>query len=175
MELLDDWGSPATVATTGGRFFGFVVGGALPVTVGANWLAGAWDQNACLRDLSPVAVQCEDIVLGWLIDLLRLPKDCGGAFVTGAQMANFTGLAAARHAILMNSGWNVEEDGLFDAPPITVVVGDEVHVTVLKALALLGLGRRRIIRVPVDAQGRMGCMLCLGFRDPRSCAGRWET
>ena len=154
-ELLDECGSPATVATTGGRFFGFVVGGALPVTVAANWLAGAWDQNACLHVLSPVAARCEEIVLGWLIDLLRLPGGCGGAFVTGATMANFTALAAARHATLMHAGWSVEEDGLFGAPPITVAVGEEAHVTLLKALALLGLGRNRIVRVPADAQGRM--------------------
>jgi len=155
IKLLDEYGSPATVATTGGRFFGFVVGGALPATVAAHWLADAWDQNACLHDLSPVAARCEEIALDWLLDLLRLPNGCGGAFVTGAQMANFTALAAARHATLLDAHWNVEEDGLFGAPPITLVVGEEVHVTVLKALSLLGLGRNRIIRVPSDAQGRM--------------------
>ena len=155
IKLLDEKGSPGTVATQGGRFFGFVVGGALPATVAAHWLADAWDQNACLYELSPVAVQCEDIVLPWLVDLLRLPNGCGGAFVTGAQMANFTALAAARHATLLDANWNVEDDGLFGAPPITVVVGEEVHVTVLKALAMLGLGRNRIVIIPTDAQGRM--------------------
>jgi len=155
IKLLDEQGSPGTVGTTSGRFFGFVVGGALPATVAAHWLADAWDQNACLYELSPVAAQCEEIVLAWLLDLLRLPNGCGGAFVTGAQMANFTALAAARHATLLDANWNVEEDGLFSAPPITVVVGEEVHVTVLKALAMLGLGRNRIVTIPTDSQGRM--------------------
>jgi glutamate/tyrosine decarboxylase-like PLP-dependent enzyme len=155
IQLLDEVGSPATVATTGGRYFGFVVGGALPATVAAHWLADAWDQNACLHALSPVAAYLEEVVLRWLLDLLGLPAECGGAFVTGAQMANFTCLAAARHAVLEQAGWNVELDGLNGAPPITVVVGEEVHATVLKALSLLGLGRNRVMRVPADAQGRM--------------------
>jgi glutamate/tyrosine decarboxylase-like PLP-dependent enzyme len=155
IELLDRYGSPATVATMGGRFFGFVVGGALPATIAAHWLADAWDQNACLYDLSPVSARCEEIVLAWVLDLLDLPRDCGGALVTGAQMANFTALAAARHATLARAGWNVEEDGLFDAPPVTVVVGEEAHVTLLKALAMLGLGSKRVLTVPADSQGRM--------------------
>jgi glutamate/tyrosine decarboxylase-like PLP-dependent enzyme len=155
LALLDQVGSPATVAITGGRYFGFVSGGALPATVAANWLAAAWDQNACLRVLSPVAAQLEDTTLAWLLELFGLPPGCGGAFVTGAQMATFTGLAAGRHAVLARSGWNVEADGLFNAPPITVVVGDEVHATALKALAMLGLGRDRVKRVPCDRQGRM--------------------
>jgi glutamate/tyrosine decarboxylase-like PLP-dependent enzyme len=155
LGLLDRIGSPATVASTGGRFFGFVTGGALPATVAAHWLADVWDQNACLYALSPIGVHLEEIVLGWVLDLLGLPATCAGAFVTGAQMANFTALAAARHAVLEQAGWNVEADGLNGAPPITVLVGGEVHVTVLKALALLGLGRNRVQTVPVDGQGRM--------------------
>ena len=153
--LLDEIGSPATMATVGPRFFGFVVGGALPATVAAQWLAAVWDQNACVRDLSPVAAKCEEVALEWLTDLLQLPGACAGAFVTGAQMANFTALAAARHAALQQVGWDVEAHGLFGAPPITVVVGDEAHVTVLKALTMLGLGRERIVRVPADSQGRL--------------------
>jgi glutamate/tyrosine decarboxylase-like PLP-dependent enzyme len=155
VALLDEAASPATVATTGGRFFGFVVGGVLPAALGAHWLADAWDQNACLYDLSPVAAYLEEVVLDWLLDLFGLPPACGGAFVTGAQMANFTALAAARHSVLAGAGWNVESDGLFGAPPVTIVVGDEVHATVLKALALLGFGRERVITVPADAQGRI--------------------
>jgi glutamate/tyrosine decarboxylase-like PLP-dependent enzyme len=155
LALLDHFGSPGTVSNTGGRFFGFVTGAALPATVAANWLAGAWDQNVCLRTLSPVGAYVEDIALAWLLDVLGLPAACGGSLVTGAQMANFTALAAARHALLERAGWNVEEDGLFGAPPITVIVGGEVHVTLLKALALLGLGRKRIVTVPADGQGRM--------------------
>jgi glutamate/tyrosine decarboxylase-like PLP-dependent enzyme len=152
---LDEFGSPATVATMGGRYFGFVVGGALPSSVAAHWLADAWDQNACLYALSPVAAYLEEVALSWLADLLQLPAGCAGSFVTGGQMANFTCLAAARRAVLERAGWDVENDGLFGAPPITVVVSEETHATILKALALLGLGRKRILPVSTDAQGRM--------------------
>ena len=152
---LDTIGSPATVASAGQRYYGFVTGGALPATVAANFLAGAWDQNAALETASPVAAMLEKIALRWLLQLLGLPSESGGAFVTGATMANFTALAAARHALLAKVGWDVEADGLFGAPPITVVVGDEVHASLLKALGLVGLGRERVIRVPVDDQGRM--------------------
>jgi glutamate/tyrosine decarboxylase-like PLP-dependent enzyme len=155
LQLLDDAGSPATVASMGGRFFGGVVGGALPASVAAHWLADAWDQNACLFDFSPVAAHLEDVVLAWVLDLLGLPPDCGGAFVTGTQMADVTALAAARNAVLRKAGWDVERDGLFSAPPITVIVGEEVHATMLKALALLGFGRGRVHTVPTDSQGRM--------------------
>ena len=155
LRLLDEIGSPATMATTGGRFFGGVIGGALPATVAAHWLADAWDQNACLFYLSPVSAYLEEVVLGWLVNLLGLPPGSGGALVTGAQMANFTALAAARHAALRKVGYDVESEGLFAAPPVTVIVGEEVHATVLKALALLGFGRNRIHIVPADSQGRM--------------------
>jgi glutamate/tyrosine decarboxylase-like PLP-dependent enzyme len=155
LKLLDEIGSPATVASTGGRFFGGVIGGALPTTVAAHWLADAWDQNACLFDLSPVSAYLEDVVLGWLIDLLGLPPASGGALVTGAQMANFTALAAARHTVLRKVGWDVEGEGLFSAPPVTVIVGEEVHATLLKALSMLGFGRSRVHMVPADSQGRM--------------------
>jgi len=110
---LDEIGSPATVATTGGRYFGFVIGGSLPAAQAANWFVDLWDQNACLERLSPVSIALEEIALGWLLDILGLPSDCGGAFVTGGCMANFTGLAAARHGVLARAGWDVEADGLF--------------------------------------------------------------
>ena len=155
LALLDDVGSPATVASTGGRYFGFVIGGTLPAALAANWLAGVWDQNAGLYVMSPVAAKIEEIVLAWTIDLFGLPSTCGAGFVTGTTMANFTGLAAARTALLERTGWDVEEDGLFEAPPLNVVVGDEVHVSLLKALSLLGLGRSRLTRVPADDQGRI--------------------
>jgi glutamate/tyrosine decarboxylase-like PLP-dependent enzyme len=155
LALLDDIGSPATVATTGGRYFGFVIGGTLPAALAANWLAGTWDQNAAHYVMSPVAAKVEDIVLAWLVDLIGLPSSCGAGFVTGTTMANFSALAAARTALLKRSGWNVEEDGLFGAPPIQVIVGAEVHVSVLKALSMLGLGRSRVITVAADGQGRM--------------------
>lgn len=155
LALLDEIGSPATVATTGGRYFGFVVGGTLPAALAANWLAGAWDQNAAMQVMSPVAAKVEEIVREWTLDLLALPSGSGVGFVTCTTMANFSGLAAARSALLQRSGWNVEEDGLFGAPPIRVVVGEEVHVSVLKALNMLGLGRSRVTTIPADGQGRM--------------------
>jgi glutamate/tyrosine decarboxylase-like PLP-dependent enzyme len=155
LALLDDMGSPATVASSGGRYFGFVIGGAQPASLAANLLAGVWDQNAGLDIASPVAAAIENIAIKWLLSLLDLPRDAGVGFVTGATMANFTGLAAARHAVLEKAGWNVERDGLFGAPSITVVVGEEVHTSLLKALSMLGLGRDRVVRVDVDGQGRM--------------------
>ena len=155
LALLDDFGSPATVASSGGRYFGFVIGGSLPAALATSWLANAWDQNAALSVMSPVAAAIEDVALGWLREILGLPPSCGVGYVTGATMANFTCLAAARHALLGRAGWNVEENGLFGAPPITVVVGEEVHVTLLKALSLLGLGGSRVVRVPADSQGRI--------------------
>lgn len=155
LELLDRFGSPATVASAGGRYYGYVIGGTQPAALAANWLASAWDQNAGMAVISPVSAALETIAQGWLLDLLALPPEAGVGFVTGATMANFSALAAARHALLQRAGWDVEARGLFGAPPITVMVGDEVHVSVLKALSLLGLGRERVVRVPVDRQGRM--------------------
>src|SRR5579871_1768603 len=155
LELLHEIGSPATVAMTGGRYFGFVIGGVLPAAMAANWLAGAWGQNACLRVMSPIAAELEDIVLGWICDALRLPADCEGGFVTCATAANFCGLAAARTALLARDGWDVESDGLFGAPPIEVIVGDEYHASMQKALTMVGFGKNRVTRVPTDAQGRM--------------------
>ncbi len=155
LRMLDEIGSPATVASAGGRYFGFVTGGALPAALTANLMAGVWDQNAGYRIQSPVAARVEDVCLKWLREVFGLPAGAGCGFVTGATMANFAALAAARRAVLLKAGWNVEEDGLIGAPPVRVVVGDEVHVSVLKALSLLGLGRARVERVSVDAQGRM--------------------
>lgn len=152
---LDEVCSPATMAMAGPRFFGFVIGGVLPATLAANWLAGAWDQNSGLFTPTPATAQLEQVALNWLLDLFKLPPDCGGAFVTGATMANFSALAAARHALLKRAGWNVEADGLFGAPPITVVVSEESHPTLFKSLGLLGLGRNRVVKVPIDSQGRM--------------------
>jgi glutamate/tyrosine decarboxylase-like PLP-dependent enzyme len=156
---LDKFGSPATVASTGNRYFGFVVGGASPAPLAANLLAGVWDQNAGIEVASPVSSFIETVCRKWLIDLLKLPLETEVGFVTGATMANFTGLAAARHALLKKAGWDVEKDGLFNAPPIQVIVGEEVHVSILKALSMLGLGRNKVTKVPVDAQGRMKATL----------------
>jgi glutamate/tyrosine decarboxylase-like PLP-dependent enzyme len=152
---LDELVTPATMAMAGPRFFGFVIGGSLPAALAANWLAGAWDQNTGLYAVTPGVAHLEQVVIRWLNELFGLPAGTGGAFVTGATMASFSALAAARHAVLQRAGWDVEGDGLFGAPPVTVIVGEEVHITVLKALGMLGLGRNRVVRVPADAQGRM--------------------
>ncbi|MGP8173653.1 MAG: pyridoxal phosphate-dependent decarboxylase family protein [Terracidiphilus sp.] len=155
LHLLHEYGSPATVAKTGGRNFGFVNGGCLPAALAASWLVSTWDQNAAFFVQSPTAIVLEEVALEWVRQLLGLPEGTGGAVVTGATMANFTALAAARHALLARAGWDAEGDGLLGAPPITVVVGEEAHASVFKSLSLLGLGRNRVIRVPVDGQGRM--------------------
>jgi glutamate/tyrosine decarboxylase-like PLP-dependent enzyme len=154
LAQLDEIGSPATVSTAGKRYFGFVIGGTLPAALAANVLAAAWDQNVGLRVMSPVGAALEDVALRWVIELFGLSRGTAGAFVTGATMANFTCLAAARHALLAQKGWDVDSDGLFGAPAIRVVVGAEAHSTVFKALSLLGLGRNRVITVPADGQGR---------------------
>jgi glutamate/tyrosine decarboxylase-like PLP-dependent enzyme len=155
IRMLDELGSPATMGIAGPRFFGFVIGGSLPAALGANWLASAWDQNAGLFAATPISALLEEVSLGWLLDALALPAGCGGAFVTGATVANFTALAAARHAVLGRLRWDVESQGLFGAPAIQVVVSEEAHPSVFKALGMLGMGRERVVRVPVDSEGRM--------------------
>ncbi len=147
---LDEFVSPATMAMAGPRFFGFVIGGSLPAALAANWLAGAWDQNSAYYDVTPGTAWLEELALRWLIRIFELPPKCGGAFVTGATFANFTALAAGRHVILARAGWNVESDGLIGAPEIKLVVGAEAHPTLFKSLGLLGLGRNKVIKVPVD-------------------------
>jgi glutamate/tyrosine decarboxylase-like PLP-dependent enzyme len=155
IEMLDQFGSPATVATTGNRYFGFVIGGTLPAALAASWLANAWDQNVALRTMSPIAAELEEVVLRWVCDALGLPAECEGGLVTCATAANFTALASARYSLLSKSGWNVVDDGMFGAPPIDVVVGQEVHTSVLKALNLAGFGKKRVTIVEADGQGRM--------------------
>ena len=155
LSLLDDFGSPGTVGMAGPRFFGFVIGGSLPAAVAANFLAAAWDQNAGLFSATPVSTVLEEVSLAWLIDALSLPAGCGGAFVTGGTIANFTALAAARRSVLQGAGWDVEREGLFGAPEVQVVVGAEAHPSLRKSLGMLGLGRDRVTAVPVDGQGRM--------------------
>jgi len=155
LELMDRVGSPATVGSTGGRYFGFVVGGSLPVTVASNWLATAWDQVASSPVTSPAVDRIEKVAARWVLDILDLPKECGVGFVTGATMASFTALAAARHHLLKKQGWDVGQNGLFGAPKLKVVVSEEVHVTILKALSLLGLGRNNVVMVPTDKNGAM--------------------
>lgn len=155
LAQLDEIGSPATMAMAGPRFFGFVIGGSLPAALAANWLASAWDQNTGLFNVTPATAAIEHVALKWLLDVLRLPPTCAGAFVTGTTVAHITALAAARHAVLAKAGWNVEADGLFGAPPVTVITSAEAHPTLFKALGVVGLGRNRVVKVPCDAQGRM--------------------
>ena len=155
VEELDRIGSPATMAIAGPRFFGFVNGSALPAALAANWLSTAWEQNGSFSVSSPGSTRLEQIALRWTIELLGLPVASVGAFVTGTTVAHITALAAARGSVLARVGWNVEADGLFGAPPITVIGGAEAHPTVFKALGVVGLGRNRVVKVPVDSQGRL--------------------
>ena len=155
LRTLDELGSPATVASTGDRYFGYVVGGAHPVTIAAQWLATAWDQNAALVDMSPAAAHFDDVATRWLAQVLRLPDGVAGGLVTGATAGNVVALAAARGHLLARAGWDAENDGLFGAPPLRVVVSEEVHDSVRKALAVTGLGARRVETVPTDGQGRL--------------------
>lgn len=153
VEELHRLGAPATMGLPGGRYFGFVNGGTLPAALAADWLVSAWDQNAALSIMSPIAAHAEQISLRWVRELLGLPADGESAFVTGASVANATGLAAARDEVLRRVGWNVGSQGLFGAPPIAVYVGGEAHSTVHKALGLIGMGRDRVLNLPVDAEG----------------------
>jgi glutamate/tyrosine decarboxylase-like PLP-dependent enzyme len=155
LARLDEFVSPATMAMAGPRFFGFVIGGSLPVTLAANWMVAAWDQNAAYDAPTPGVARLEEIAQRWLLEMLNLPNQCAVGFVTGATVANFTALAAARNAVLKRCNWSVEADGLFGAPPIQVLVSEECHPTLLKSLGMLGLGRSRLIRVPTDSQGRI--------------------
>ena len=143
------------VASAGPRYFGFVIGGGVPAALAADWLTSAWDQNAGLYVIGPAAAVAEETAGAWLAELFGLPAGVSVGFTTGATMASFTGLAAARHALLARSGWDVERQGLFGAPEIPVVVSDESHVTIFAALQMLGMGRERVTRVATDDQGRM--------------------
>src|SRR4051794_3916269 len=155
LRLLAEVGGPATVASAGPSYFGFVTGGTHPAALGAAWLADAWDQNAALPVMSPVASRLHEVSRRWLLELLGLPDESAVAFVTGATVANASCLAAARDALLAAQGWDVPADGLFGAPPVEVVVGERVHSTLSKSLGLVGLGRSRVRVVPADDQGRM--------------------
>ena len=157
-QVLDDLAAaigPGLVASAGPRYFGFVTGGALPAALGADWMVAAADQNAAVYAMSPAAAVVEETAGRWVLDLLGLPGDATVGFGTGAQMANVSCLAAARRALLLGQGWDVESDGLAGAPVPTVVIGEQAHATLLQALRLLGLGSGRAVRVPVDDQGRM--------------------
>ena len=146
---------PGLMATAGSRFFGFVIGGSLPAALAADWLTSAWDQNAGLYVAAPAASVVEEVCGAWLAELFGVPQHASFGLVTGCQMANFTALAAARHHVLEEVGWNVEVDGLVGAPPIRVIVGEERHVTIDRALRFLGFGSSNLQPVPADQQGRM--------------------
>jgi glutamate/tyrosine decarboxylase-like PLP-dependent enzyme len=155
IESLVRAAEPGLVATQSGRFFGFVIGGSTPASMAADWLTSTWDQNAGLSLLTPAAAVVEEITGRWLIELLRLPQNASVGFVTGAMMANFTALAAARHAVLAHAGWNVETAGLIQAPHIRVFAGRDHHDTIDRALRFLGLGTDCLVTVDSDETGRM--------------------
>lgn len=155
IERLARDADPGLVATPGPRCFGLVIGGVLPAALAADWLTSAWDQPAFTFSTSPAAAAIEDITRRWLANLLGLAPDVSLGIVTGATMANFTCLATARHFLLRNAGWDIEQNGLFGAPPIMVVTSDESHATLFASLQMLGLGRARVTRIAVDDQGRM--------------------
>jgi len=152
---LNQWVSPATMKMGSPRFFGFVIGGAYPVSVAANWLGTAWDQNTGLEKITPAVALLEKVSARWMLDILGLPAESATAFVTGATVANFTALAAARNQVFKAAGWDVEADGLIGAPDLNIIISEEAHPTVRKSLAMLGLGRNRVIKVATDDEGRI--------------------
>jgi len=155
IEALAQGADAGIVASAGPRHFGFVIGGALPAALAADWLVSAWDQCAAFHSLSPAAAAIEEVAAQWTLDLLGLPAGASVGFVTGGQGANTTGLAAARHAVLERADWDVERDGLHGAPRVNVVCGEEAHATIFTALRLLGLGAESATRIRTDSQGRM--------------------
>ncbi len=155
LDKLNEFGSPATVAQVGGRYFGFVNGSVVPAGLAAKNLSIFWDQNTAMQVISPISSKLESVVQNWLVELFGLPKSTVAGFVSGTSMANFCGLAAARYRILMNQGWDLTEKGLFNAPKIRVVTGKHAHSTILKVVSLLGLGKANIEWVDVDGQGRI--------------------
>ena len=152
---LADAVEPGLVGSAGPRYFGFVIGGALPASAAADWLTTAWAQNAALHAASPAGAAVEEVAGHWMLEILGLPADASFGLPTGAGLGNAVGLAAGRHAVLDRAGWDVEARGLYGAPEIRVLIGDEAHATLLTALQYLGLGRERVTRVRADDQGRM--------------------
>lgn len=155
LRLLHEYGSPATIAQTGARYFGFVNGGAIPTAVAAKWLSDVWDQNSALYVMSPIVSQLEKVCENWLISLLGLPTQTVAGFVSGTSVATICGLATARNEILNHLDWDVNVKGLFSAPKIRVVLGEHAHSSVIKGLSLLGFGEEQIVQVPADDQGRL--------------------
>lgn len=153
LQQLNQYGGPATTATFGGRYFGFVAGSVVPVGLAAKNLGTYWDQNPALNVLSPIGSKLEAVVEKWLIDLFDLPQNTGAGFVSGTSSANLCGLAAARYRILQRNNWDINQKGLRNAPEIRIVTGKHAHSTVLKAIGILGLGQENIEWVDVDDQG----------------------
>jgi glutamate/tyrosine decarboxylase-like PLP-dependent enzyme len=155
VDVLANGAGPGIIGSAGSRYFGFVIGGSLPVALAADWLTSAWDQNAGIYATSPASSVVEEVAREWLLDVLDLPGTAGLGLVTGCQMANYTALAAARHGVLRKAGWDVEADGLAGAPRVNLVVSAASHVTIHTAFRYLGLGTRSLLRVDADEQGRM--------------------
>lgn len=155
LALLQQAGQNNLSAQGGGRYFGFVNGGILPVSLAARWMADAWDQNAALSVMSPLAAKLEDVCERWLVDLLDLPEDSAAGFVSGSSTATLCALAVARDSLLLRQGWDVRERGLYGAPLVRVVLGEQAHSSVFKALSLIGMGKANVVLAPVDAQGRI--------------------
>lgn len=153
LKTLNTIGSANTVASNGGRYFGFIFGGVLPAALAANWLAATWDQNAAFKVSSPISAELEKVAGRWLLELLQLPAGSAIGFVTGTTMANFCGVLAARHAIYKRKGWDSKTRGINGAPPIRVIVGEEIHASMLRALIFAGFGSENLIRVPTDSEG----------------------
>jgi glutamate/tyrosine decarboxylase-like PLP-dependent enzyme len=155
LDALAAQGLRGTMASAGPRYFGFVIGGSVPVALAADWLTSTWDQNPGIYATSPIMSVIEDVAREWLLELFDLPRTSSLGFVTGCQMAHFTGLATARHGVLRRAGWDVEVDGLAGAPRIHLITSAEAHVTVDVAMRYLGFGTRALLRVETDGQGRM--------------------
>jgi glutamate/tyrosine decarboxylase-like PLP-dependent enzyme len=155
IEALAEAADPGLMAMPGARFFGWIIGASHPVGVAADWLTSAWGQNAGNYSATPAAAMAEKVAGDWLLDLFDLPRESSVGFVTGATMANFTCLAAARTAQYAKRGWDVEANGLIGAPPLNILVGEEAHATVFSALRYLGLGSERAHRIATDSEGRI--------------------
>jgi glutamate/tyrosine decarboxylase-like PLP-dependent enzyme len=155
VQMLARYGAPATTTQLGGRYFGFVTGGATPAGLAAKSLATYWDQNAAMPAMSPLTARLEAVVEDWLRQIFGLPQDTAAGFVSGTALANFAGLAAGRYRLLERLGWDVNAQGLFDAPRLRVITGEHAHAAAHRAIAMLGLGDAIVERVPVDEQGRL--------------------
>ena len=155
LDLLASGAERGAVGSAGPRYFGFVIGGSLPVALAADWITSAWDQNSGIFVTSPIVSVLEEVASAWLLELFDLPRTASVGFVTGGQMANCTGLAAGRDAVLRRAGYNVEEQGLIGAPAVNIILSAEAHITIYASLRLLGFGARKVRLVDTDDQGRM--------------------